>query len=211
MSKRLNKPGEKVARPPDLGTSYPSVKAMAADLLGDDPEFVAALEAQLRERQLVKSLAVVRARAGLSQAELADKLGCSQSKVSKMESGLDADVKFGEFGAVLDATGYRAKVLVFPAGGTLADEVESHAREIKHLLDKLVAIAGTDGVMVSAVADFIDEAAVNLLRFVTNAAQSLPNCPQRPNPAVEVETPTPDALDEPKRTSRTPRPLQLTG
>ena len=94
--------------------------------------------------------------------------------MSKFGGGLDADVTFCEFEAIVNATGHRAKVLVFEKGSTLVDEVKSHARAIKRLLDKLVALAGTDDVLVHATKGFLDTAAFNLLRVVEQAAVNLP-------------------------------------
>lgn len=188
-----------------IGKSYSSVEEMVRDLSADDPEFVAMFEEHVRQRQLVKSLTVIRAVAGMSQAELAAKLGCSQSKVSKLESGTDAGVTFGELVAILDATGHRAKVLLLPAGG-LVEEVKSHAHAIKQLLDELVALAGTDGVMVSAAAQFMDEAASNLLSFVKKAARNLPPTAEGVRATVEIAAPEPGDRTPTPRPGRAKRP-----
>ena len=188
MSKTLSKSAGKVNPLLTLSKSYSSVEEMVRDALSDNPEFVAAFEQRLRDRQLVNSLAVIRAVAGMSQAELAAKLGCSQSKVSKLESGTDAGVTFGELAAILDATGHRAKVLLLPAGGLVA-EVKSHAQAIKHLLEELVNLAGTDDQMVSAAAQFMDEAAANLVGFIKKAAQNLPATADASRATVEIAAP----------------------
>lgn len=86
-----------------------SVSEMARDLLSGDPDFVAEFETRLSKRQLVKSLSIIRARAKLSQQELASRMGCSQSKISKIESGIDADLRFGDIEAYLKATSHEAK------------------------------------------------------------------------------------------------------
>jgi len=87
---------------------------MARDLLSDDPDFVTEFETRLSNRQLVKSLSVIRARAKLSQQELASRMGCSQSKISKIESGIDSDLRFGDIEAYLKATSHEAKICVVP-------------------------------------------------------------------------------------------------
>lgn len=200
MSKTVTQPRIDIAKTFGFSKPYSSVEEMVRDELSDAPEFVAAFEQRLRERQLVKSLTVIRNVAGMSQGELAATLGCSQSKVSKLESGTDAGVTFGEFAAILDATGHRAKVLVLPAAGGLVEEVKSHAHAIKHLLDELVALAGTDDIMVSAAAQFMDEAATNLLSFVKKAARNLPTTAGGSRATVEIAAP------EPGESIRAPRP-----
>jgi transcriptional regulator with XRE-family HTH domain len=165
---------------------------MVRDLLADEPGFVKEFETRLSNRQLVKSLAVIRARAGLSQKELAAKMGCSQSKISKLESGIDADLKFGDVAAYLQATDHEAKIFLVPGGGTLVDEVRMHAFRIKHLLDRMVELAGTDNAITKGVATFIEEAARNLARFTKMVGDALPKLPAEPNRPVQVETPGPD-------------------
>ena len=168
--------------------AYNSASDMARDLLAGEPEFVADLEARLHERQLVKSLAIVRARAGMTQKELAGKLGCTQSKISKLESGVDADLRFGDIAAYLEAVEHEAKIFVIPGNGTLADEVKMHAFRIKHVLDELVQLAGNDGAIAKGVGAFIEEAAFNLVRLAKTAKENLPQHPATPGKSIHVET-----------------------
>jgi transcriptional regulator with XRE-family HTH domain len=181
---------------PSAKPGHRSVAEMARDLLADDPDFVAELDSRLADRQLVKSLAVIRARAGLSQQELAAKMGCSQSKISKLENGLDADVRFADITAYLQATNHEAKIFVVPAGGTLIDEVKMHAFQIKQSLDRMVELAGTDGAITKGVAAFIEEAACNLARITRMAGQALPHLPPEPSRPVHVATPEPEMGDD---------------
>ena len=48
--------------------------------------------------KIVDWLVQERNRAGLTQAELARRMGCSQSKVSKLEDSRDEDLRLGEIG-----------------------------------------------------------------------------------------------------------------
>jgi ribosome-binding protein aMBF1 (putative translation factor) len=52
-----------------------------------DPEFVKEYEALEPEFRLAKQLIGARANSGLSQQEIADKMGTSQSTVARLESG----------------------------------------------------------------------------------------------------------------------------
>lgn len=118
------------------GKPHGTVTAMVRDLI-DDPEFVDELNAHLNDRQLVKMLAVLRARAGLTQQELGGKAECKQPRISKLESGVDADLRFGDVIAYLKATGHGARIFFLPAGSTLADEVKMHAGIIEELLARV--------------------------------------------------------------------------
>jgi transcriptional regulator with XRE-family HTH domain len=59
------------------------------------------LSAQTR---LVQELTLMRTRAGLTQAQLAAKMGCTQGRISKIESSLDADLTIGIVQAYARAT-----------------------------------------------------------------------------------------------------------
>jgi transcriptional regulator with XRE-family HTH domain len=94
--------------------SHQSVSEMVSDLLGDDPDFVKQFENRLAERELVKALTIARCRAGLTQEQLAEKMGCGQSKLSKLESGIDSDMRIGDILAYLKASGCRLKLSILP-------------------------------------------------------------------------------------------------
>ena len=50
----------------------------------------------LHARQLSRTLTVMRAQTGLSQVQVAEKLGWSQGRVSKLESKTDRDISVGD-------------------------------------------------------------------------------------------------------------------
>jgi|SRR5579872_5770753 len=94
--------------------SHQSVTEMVRDLLADDPEFVKQFENRIAERELIKALTIARSRAGLTQEQLAEKMGCGQSKLSKLESGVDADMRLGDILAYLKAAGCSLKLSIVP-------------------------------------------------------------------------------------------------
>jgi len=168
--------------------------------LSDDREFADAFSKRLSGRCLIKILTVLRTREGLSQAELADKLGCKQSKVSKMESGDDADLRFGDLVNFTGAVGHEMRILLVPEGQSLVDEVKMHAFIIKRFLDRLVSLAGEDNEIVEGVADFLEEATFNLTRMVKKAAAALPPLPEEPPRLLQVDAP--EVEEEPVRPRR---------
>ena len=144
------------------------------------------MDQRLANRQLVKTLATLRTM-GLTQQDLAAKLGCTQSKVSKTESGQDADLRFGDVVAYTQACGYGVHILFQKSGPTLVGQVKNHAFAIKRLLDRLVELAGDDGCMVEATARFLNEAAFNLTNLIQKAAESLPDVPKEPSDSIRIE------------------------
>ena len=80
----------------------------------DDPAIPAMLEEMIRRRQLVKKLMVMRACKGLSQAEIAARMGCSQGRISKFEASEDDDVRLGDVRKYLQAVGFDLQIDVVP-------------------------------------------------------------------------------------------------
>jgi transcriptional regulator with XRE-family HTH domain len=91
-----------------------NVTDMVRDLLANDPEFLKELEGRIAGRAVVKALAITRNKVGLTQQQLAEHMGCGQSKLSKMESGVDADLRLGDILAYLRAVGCSLKLSILP-------------------------------------------------------------------------------------------------
>ncbi len=60
---------------------------MIAERTRANPDFPALLEAAMRERALLRALAAKRAERGLSQREVATRMGTSQAVVARLERG----------------------------------------------------------------------------------------------------------------------------
>lgn len=95
-------PDEKTPAKP-TGHRYTSV----ADLNkgeGLAPEVQAKYEEIEKATSLVHQLSLLRQQAGLTQEEMANRLGCTQSAVSKVESGRDEDLTIKEILGYAKAT-----------------------------------------------------------------------------------------------------------
>ena len=63
---------------------YDSVSDLVHDI-SDDTAFADALDQQIDEQRMATTLFLMRNREGLTQAQLAERMGCTQSRVSKLE------------------------------------------------------------------------------------------------------------------------------
>ncbi len=70
-------------------------------------EAVRGLSARTR---LIDQLIVARVAAGLTQAQMADKLRCSQSRISKIEDSQDADLSLGDIHAYARIVGLKLQL-----------------------------------------------------------------------------------------------------
>ena len=81
-------------RPAAVGRTYRSVDEM---LRGHGYRRVADAVRQLSAKtKLIDQLILARVAAGLTQSQMAAKLRCSQSRISKIEDSQDADLSLGE-------------------------------------------------------------------------------------------------------------------
>jgi transcriptional regulator with XRE-family HTH domain len=63
---------------------------------------------------IVRQLTVLRCTKGLSQVEIAQKIGCSQDRISKFEASSDKDIRFGDLADYVIALGRGLRIIVTP-------------------------------------------------------------------------------------------------
>ena len=84
-----------------------------ADLIkgeGVSPEVGKQIGALANETVIVRQLVQLRVRAGLTQAELAKRIGCTQSRISKMEASRDSDLTLANLHDYMKATESRINI-----------------------------------------------------------------------------------------------------
>ena len=95
-------------RPAAPGRTYRSVDEM---LRGHGYRRVAEAVRQLSTKtRLIDQLIVARVAAGLTQAQMATKLRCSQSRISKIEDSQDADLSLGDIHAYARIVGLKLQL-----------------------------------------------------------------------------------------------------
>ena len=95
-------------RPAAAGRTYRSVHEM---LRGHGYRRVAEAVQQLSTKtKLIDQLIVARVAAGLTQAQMAAKLRCSQSRISKIQESNDADLSLGDIHGYARVVGLKLKL-----------------------------------------------------------------------------------------------------
>lgn len=183
---------------------YRSVTEMVR-ATADDPAFATGVERKISERNVINFLMGLRAAAGLSQSEIAAKMKCTQSRISKLENGKDDDLRIGDFHAYAEALGLELTIVLEKEGRTVVDEVKHHAFAIKRCLNRLAELAAKDETIAKGVRGFIGEAAYNLARIVEDAVrtvrsavkyQILPSIPKEETSPIRVESSEEESADE---------------
>jgi len=174
---------------------YADVVEMMGDLT-EDRAVADDLRTHLSRRVLVTELCAQRAARGLTQQDVAEKVGCTQGRISRVESSTDGELNMGTLVAYADAIGLRVEIVLMNKGMTLVGQVKHHAFSIKRLTDRLAQLGSKDERIANGVGDFLKEAAYNLVRLIKSSAKLLPSQPDDASPALTIETCEADDCDE---------------
>lgn len=174
---------------------FGSVAKLIRETSGDE-EFVKEVESRMKERTLVKRLYSLRIAKGISQEEIARQLGCTQSRISKIENGKDGDLRVQDIEGYARAIGCEALFAMKRRNATIAEDVKLHALAIKNKLHQLADMAGDDETMAEGVAGFFGEAFFNLVRILQEAAPKPPPNPDNERPYLQVDVTAFEMLEE---------------
>lgn len=170
-----------------MARRYQSVTEMAKHLTKDQ-KFQQELEKDIVGKDVAKTLFALRCREGITQAEMASRLGCTQSRISKLEnSGLDG-IKVSDLAAYAKALDLQASI-TFHKGMTAVQSVKFHALEIKKYLDHLAELAHRDDAIFEGVKSFYNVYLVNILSLFKKSADRLPKKRAKQLPVLEISAP----------------------
>ncbi|HUT13865.1 MAG TPA: helix-turn-helix transcriptional regulator [Thermoguttaceae bacterium] len=155
---------------------YASVSEVLRDIAPDDA-FHAEFNEHIAGRKLVKHLMGLRAAQGLSQTDVANAIGCTQSRISKLENARDNDVRLGDLRAYANVLGCDFDPHPVPRCLKPVDKVKIHALAIKRHMDDLAQLARSDDKIAQGVAGFFYECFVNVFLMMGDSAKRLPLCP----------------------------------
>ncbi|HEY3965716.1 MAG TPA: helix-turn-helix domain-containing protein [Planctomycetaceae bacterium] len=152
---------------------FSSVTEMIGAISSDD-HVADSVRKRIAQRQVVKALFAMRAAKGIPQSSVADALGCTQSRFSKIENGLDGDLSISELEAYARALDQDVCLVFRDRNSTAVDRVKMHAFQIKKELERMAEVAHKDESIAEAVAGFFGEAFFNLVKLVQRASNKLP-------------------------------------
>ena len=159
------------ARP--TGRKYTSVAELmrGENVSREVQDRVAELESETR---ISRYLAGMRAASGLTQAELAEKLNCTQSCISKWESGEDEELTIKVIWDYCRATDQRLGIFIGKPLGHV-EAIKAYAFGLRDRLKALAAIANSDSDLEQSIQAFFGEAFFNLLTIFENCQREMPN------------------------------------
>jgi transcriptional regulator with XRE-family HTH domain len=147
------------------GRRYKSVTALmnAQNTPAKVREEVQKLAASTR---VVDELCRMRTRAGLTQAQIADRIGCTQSRISKLEGSVDRDLSLGEIFDYVKASGSQISIGIGKPL-THVQSVKAHAAGIRKHLRSLADLAKKHDELATEIQAFFGEAFFNLLKILS--------------------------------------------
>jgi len=155
-----------------MGKKFKDVSEMVSEL-SKDKKFKKETVETIKKRGLAKFLFFLRCDQKLTQKELAKKIGCSQGRVSKIESSQDEDLGVKDlldYGNALSLQlqfGYRDK------SPKRTDLIKYHAIKIKQYFDELVKLAEKDEEMIKGLAKFHIEGIFNITGMIAESLAKL--------------------------------------
>jgi transcriptional regulator with XRE-family HTH domain len=150
------------ARP--SGRRYGSVDDFMASE-GMPKDIIEKVDKLRKDSRIALQLALLRQESGLTQEEMAARMGVTQSAISKLESGTDDELKLHEIAEYAKATKERICIL-FGKPMNHVESVKLHAFAIKKRLEELAKIANQDEELEVQIKAFFGEAFFNILSIL---------------------------------------------
>ena len=131
--------------------------------------------------RVVDELCLMRTRAGLTQGQLAQRMGCTQSKISKLEDSSDRNLTVGEICDYAKATGSQFS-LSFGKRPNHVQAVKVHAAGIRQHLKSRADLAEKHDELEGHIQAFFGEAFFNLLDILSECQGVI----EKKRPEVEL-------------------------
>lgn len=171
--------------PKATGKRYRTVSEMLEDTRTSE-EIVASVK-EVESQDLVPLLTGIRVAKGLTQKQVAELIGCSQSRISKLEQSRDLDLRIAD---VIDYLGAVDGSIWFTIGPKpLAEHIKLHVRALRQLLEELVALSGDDPSINQGINGFLDEILVETGQRLESAKEAIAQkqaAIQKPTVQVEL-------------------------
>lgn len=171
-----------------MNKNYRSVLEMVKDL-SINKDFQREFAKEVSDKRLSKTLFAMRCSRGLTQAEMATLMGCTQSRLSKLENSSMDSIKVADLVAYAKALKLGMSIQ-FHEEMTLVESVKFHSFEIQKNLGQLAELAHRDDALFEGVKKFYTESLINILTFFEESAKKLPaKSRKKRKPTLEVIVP----------------------
>lgn len=134
--------------------------------IGIDKDTASKVNENIKNHSISQNLTILRAKAGLSQTEMAKKMKTSQSFISKLESANNNQIKIEDMCTYLATLGYETTISI-SRPQNIAQKIKSTYNQLSALLAELQKYAVDDDSILKGIAKFELEATHNMLNLAS--------------------------------------------
>jgi transcriptional regulator with XRE-family HTH domain len=142
--------------------------------ISEDENFKKDAIKQISENGLGKFLFFLRCEHRMTQKELAEKMGCTQGRVSKIESAKDDSLSIKDFIDYGNALGLELEIGFRSKEMKWVDMVKYHAFQMQRYLNNIVQVAKEDKALEEGALNFCFETLKNVPVLILNTMSKLP-------------------------------------
>jgi transcriptional regulator with XRE-family HTH domain len=143
-----------------------------------------------------RKLQLLRMKKGLSQKEVASRIGCTQGRISKIEHKFDDDLTLGELKSYLQAVQAGMGITIGPKL-TLAESINKNIKELDSDLQKLKCVKhGGDDALSKAIDDYLATSHKKLLSLVLKGMSEMQVLPEKSDSIISFNISGLDSADE---------------
>jgi transcriptional regulator with XRE-family HTH domain len=139
--------------PKPTGKRYRKTSEMLEDI-GASQESIDSVK-EVEAQIALPLLAGLRVSKKLTQKELAQAIGCSQGRISKLETARDEELRLQDFVNYTRATNQEVWITI--GSSTIAQHIKLLTRALRQAFEELTILAGEDEQIRKGVDDFLDE------------------------------------------------------
>ena len=155
-----------------MSKKYSSVAEMIKEM-SSDSAFRELVSKEINDKKVGKYLFYLRCKHNLSQKQIAEKLGCTQSRISKIESSIDKDLSINDLLDYAKALNLQLEIGYRNRTAKIVDLIKYHAFKIKEYLHQLTTMAKDDESLQVGVAKFRLEAFTNISVMISDSYSKL--------------------------------------
>ena len=123
-----------------MNTTFKDAAGAAAQLAGK-PEIAEAVQREIRQSALVSFLVEMRMEKGKTQEQVAEHMKCDPSKISRMEAGIDSQLRLNDIIGYTTALGVQVAVMFDDSSLPVSARIKQCVIQIDKDLKKLVHMA----------------------------------------------------------------------
>jgi transcriptional regulator with XRE-family HTH domain len=139
--------------------------------MGVEKETAKQVTENIKNYSISQNLTILRAKANLSQSEMAKKMKTSQSFISKLESASNDQIKIDDMCSFLATLGYETTIMISKPQN-IAQKIKASYCQLVDLVKELQKYAVNDDAILEGIASFEIEATHNMLNLASMLIES---------------------------------------